>query len=109
VVDECESEWEDQVRSVIRYRFLHQRCVLDTMKAVMANHVFMYFNKEYGNFCIGGSILARPAKGDASNDDFSTFYGIIPSAIFIVCLPFPIVVKSQFVDLANLFEVGQGL
>lgn len=83
--------------------------VLDTMKAVMANHVFMYFNKEYGNFCIGGGILARPAKGDASNNDFSTFYGIIPSAFFIVCLPFPIALKPQFVDLANLCEVGQGL
>ena len=44
MVDIGESEWEDQIRPVmgdgirVDIEFLHERCVLDTMWGVMANH-----------------------------------------------------------------------
>lgn len=74
----------------------------------MANHVFMYFT--WSNGILYGSVVsARPAEGDASNDDFGTFYWILPSTILIVSFPFRTVLDFQFVDPADLYEVGQRL
>jgi hypothetical protein len=74
----------------------------------------MYFYMEYGH-CNGeyydnGVFLARPTNGDATNDDFSTFSWILPSAIVLrVAFPFPTILDTQLVDFANLFQVCQWL
>ena len=118
-MDIRESEWEDQIRSVRRWFMGRYRICMNGMYWIQCGDswrtlclcTFIWSmgicNGEYYD---NGVFLARPTNGDATNDDFSTFSWILPSAIVLrVAFLFPTVLDSQLVDFANLFPVCQWL